>query len=77
MGRQLHVKDSTKGCIANAVIGTGVADFYGSIDYLKEQNYEGWIILENLYELAPMRHLNPDYFEIMKEDVRALKEATK
>lgn len=77
MGNQLHVKDSTKGCIANAIIGSGVADFYDSINYLKEQNYEGWIILENLYELAPMRHLNPDYFELMKEDVRVLKEAVK
>lgn len=77
MGKQLHVKDSTKGCIANAVLGTGVADFYGSIDYLKKHNYEGWIILENLYELLPMRHLNEDYFEIMKEDIRVLKEAVK
>lgn len=75
MGKQLHVKDSTKGCIANAVLGTGVADFYGSIDFLKQQDYEGWIILENLYELLPMRHLNEDYFEIMKEDIRVLKDA--
>lgn len=77
MGKQLHVKDSTKGCIANAIIGTGVADFYGSIDFLKQQGYDGWIILENLYELAPMRHLNSDYFELMKEDVRVLKEAAR
>ena len=75
MGKQLHVKDSTEGCIANAVLGTGVADFYGSIKYLSEQNYDGWLILENLYELAPMRHLNSDYFEIMREDIRVLKEA--
>jgi len=77
MTRQLHVKDSTKGCIANAVLGTGVADFYDSIAFLKQQNYEGWIILENLYELLPMRHLNEDYFKIMKEDIRVLKDAVK
>ncbi len=77
MGNQLHVKDSTPGCIGNAVLGTGVGDFYGTINFLKEKNYEGWLILENVYELASMRHLNPDYFEIMKEDIRVLKEAVK
>ncbi len=77
MGNELHVKDCTKGCNANAIIGTGIAGFQDSIDYLKEQNYEGWIILENLYELEPMRHLHPDdYFEMMREDVAALKQAT-
>ena len=75
MGNQLHVKDSTEGCIANAVIGSGVADFYDSVNFLKEKNYQGWIILENLYELKPMRHLNDDYFEIMKNDIKVLKEA--
>ncbi len=75
MGNQLHVKDSTRGCLANAIIGTGIADFQDSVSYLKEKNYDGWVILENLYELAPMRHLNDDYFELMKEDVAALKKA--
>ncbi|MFV0529454.1 MAG: sugar phosphate isomerase/epimerase family protein [Lachnospiraceae bacterium] len=74
---QLHVKDSIQGCIANAVLGTGVADFAGSIQFLKEQDYNGWLIIENLYELLPMRHLNPDYFEIVKQDVRALKDAVR
>ena len=75
MGNQLHVKDSTKGCIANAILGTGVSDFWGSMGFLKEQQYEGWIILENLYELLPMRHLNEDYFEMMKADIETLKKA--
>lgn len=74
---QLHVKDSTKGCIANAILGTGVSNFYGTIENLKQKGYGGWLILENLYELEGMRHLNPDYFEILKEDVRILKEAVK
>jgi hypothetical protein len=42
---------------------------------LKQQNYRGWLILENLYELLPMRNLNPDYFEIMRQDIAALKKA--
>ena len=77
MGKQLHVKDSTKDCLANAVLGTGVSNFHGSIEFLKQQNYEGWLILENLYELESMRHLDEDYFEIMRADIKALREAVK
>ena len=76
MGNQLHVKDSTLGCIANAILGTGVSDFQGTIEYLKSQDYQGWLILENLYELAPMRHLREDYFDLVKEDIKVLRQAT-
>lgn len=77
MGNQLHVKDGTEGHLANAVLGTGVSDFYGTIEVLKKKNYSGWIILENLYELEGMRHLNPEYFEIMRQDVEVLKKAVR
>lgn len=73
MGNNLHVKDGTEGCLANAVLGTGANNFYGTAEYLKKRDYNGWIILENLYELKNMRHLNPEYIEIMKQDVAVLK----
>ena len=74
---QMHVKDGIKGQNAQYVLGTGTTGYFDTIDFLKKQNYSGWLILENLYELNPMRTLNKDYFEIMKEDIKALKESTK
>ena len=74
MTNQLHVKDGTEGKSSNAILGTGVSDFFGIAKYLKEHNYNGWIILENMYEYEDMRHLNPDYFELMKQDVKVLKD---
>jgi sugar phosphate isomerase/epimerase len=72
---QMHVKDGVKGCNAQYVLGTGTTGFEETIAFLKQQNYRGWLILENLYELLPMRNLNPDYFEIMRQDIAALKKA--
>jgi len=69
----LHVKDGTKGFGASALLGTGTTRFFEQIDFLKEKNYKGWLIIENLYELLPMRELNPDYYEMMAEDIRTLK----
>ena len=72
---QMHVKDGVPGRNASMILGTGTSGFAETIAFLKEQNYEGWLILENLYELEPMRTINPDYFEIMKADITALKAA--
>lgn len=74
---QMHVKDGIKDQNAQYVLGTGTTGYYETIDFLKKKNYSGWLILENLYELETMRKLNKDYFEIMKEDIRVLKESTK
>ena len=77
MMNQLHVKDSTEGHIANALLGTGVSDFKGSIAYLKEHDYSGWLIIENLYEKEDFQNISPERIETVKEDVRRLKEAVR
>jgi sugar phosphate isomerase/epimerase len=74
---QMHVKDGVKGVNAQYILGTGETGFYETMDYLKSKDYDGWLIIENLYELAPMRNLNPDYFEIMREDIASLKKAVR
>lgn len=75
IGTQLHLKDNTEAGLANAICGTGIAHFQEVVDYLKEQNYEGWLILENLYELEDMKCLKKDLHELMRDDVAALKAA--
>lgn len=77
MMNQLHVKDSTEGHIANALLGTGVSDFQGSIAYLKDHGYSGWLIIENLYEKEDFQNISPERMETVKEDVKRLKEAVR
>jgi sugar phosphate isomerase/epimerase len=74
---QLHVKDGKKGSLASSVLGSGDTGFFETMDVLKKKGYKGWLILENLYYLLPMRNLNEDWFEIMKQDVAVLKAAVR
>ena len=74
---QMHVKDGIKGQNASMILGTGTTGYQETIGFLKEKNYSGWLILENLYELNPMRNINKDYFGIMKADIEVLKTSTK
>ena len=59
------------------VLGTGVSNFQGSIDYLKAHQYSGWLIIENLYEKEDFQNVSEERIESVKEDVRRLKEAVK
>jgi sugar phosphate isomerase/epimerase len=72
---QLHVKDGKKGVLAGSLLGEGEANFYGVMDVLKKRNYQGWLILENLYEQMPLRARNEDVFKTFLEDVRILRKA--
>jgi len=72
---QLHVKDGIDGVKSGALLGTGTANFYGSMKALKEHNYEGWIISENFYGRSPLRDLDPDYFVTLKKDMDNLRKA--
>lgn len=74
---QVHIKDSVKGQIANAIVGTGISDVLGSVKYLLEMGFSGWMILENLYEKKAMRQLNTNLIELAKDDVGALKALVK
>jgi sugar phosphate isomerase/epimerase len=74
---QLHVKDGKKGVLAGSLLGQGDANFYGTIETLKKHDYEGWLIIENLYYLQPLRDQNEDLFALFHEDVRILKNAVK
>lgn len=77
LGPQLHAKDGKPGVLAGSLLGEGDANFYGVIDFLKEKNYSGWIILENLYEKQPTNTFETDVFELFTKDVAILKNAIK
>lgn len=75
LGPQLHVKDGRPGVLAGSLLGEGDSGFYQVMDYLKKQNYSGWVILENLYEKRPENTFETDVYELFRKDVEILRHA--
>jgi sugar phosphate isomerase/epimerase len=76
IARQLHVKDGDESFLSSFPLGKGKADFYSQADYLKQQGYCGWIILENFYQEPMMRRWNEkNEMELIKDDLKIAKRA--
>ena len=75
LGNQLHVKDGKAGVLAGSLLGEGESGFNQVMDFLREQNYSGWIIMENLYEKRPENTFETDVYELFRKDVNILKKA--
>ena len=73
LGPQLHVKDGKPGVLAGSLLGEGDSGFYDVMAYLKEKDYKGWIIIENLYEKQPTNNFDTDVFALFTKDVEILK----
>lgn len=70
---EIHVKDGKKNDLSGALLGEGDTGFYDFIEVLKKNNYSGWIISENYYDLEPLSLKNDNPVALMKEDLRILK----
>ena len=73
---QLHVKDGKAGVLAGSLLGDGDSDFAGTIAFLKEKQFNGWIITENLYGKQPLYQIGGDPFIALLEDVKRMRIAT-
>jgi len=73
---QIHVKDGN-GAMSGSLLGTGDSNFYGTIGWLKEHEFSGYIMLENYYDQLPLRSLADNPYDLLREDIRILKEALK
>ena len=69
---QIHAKDGVDK-ISNRLLGDGDADFDGTVEALKEVNYEGWIILENFHDQIAFADPELDAEDMIKEDIKRLK----
>lgn len=73
MDSQLHVKDGINepgGCL----LGEGNTDFFPQMEILKKHGYEGWIIIENYYNLLPLRKCNEqNQMQIINKDLETLR----
>ena len=77
LGPQLHVKDGKPGVLAGSLLGEGDSGFYGVMEYLREKDYSGWIISENLYEKQPTNTFETDVYELFLKDVATMKRVTR
>ncbi len=50
--------------------------FFVVMESLRKRNYTGYLILENYYDQLPLR-AKGDSYELLKEDIRILKEEIK
>lgn len=73
MCSQLHVKDGVE--LSGGYLGSGPSGFFATMDWLAEHGFSGILLLENYYDVLPMRTLGEDPYEIAKEDIRILKKA--
>lgn len=74
---EVHVKDGKGKDLSGALLGTGDAGFYENISVLKENNYDGWLVSENYYDMQPLCKPGDDPVEILRKDIEIIKKAIK
>lgn len=74
MDAQMHVKDGISEP-GECFLGEGNTDFFPQMKILKDRGYKGWIVIENYYNLLPLRRhsANNNQMELLKKDIETLK----
>lgn len=72
---QIHVKDGTEDQLSCRHLGEGNACFRECVDVIREIGYEGWIVLENNYDMPPFNTFENDRFALLRRDVEIMKQA--
>ncbi len=72
---EVHVKDGKGDSLSGALLGTGDVNFYESIQILKNNNYNGWLISENYYDRKPLSLIDSNPVEIIRRDIDILRKA--
>jgi sugar phosphate isomerase/epimerase len=74
---EVHVKDGKGSDLSGALLGTGDVHFYESMDVLKKNGYDGWLVSENYYDMQPLCRPGDDPVEIIRADLDILRAAIK
>jgi len=76
MDNQLHVKDGTD-APGEKLLGRGSTDFYAQMTILRDRKYSGWIIIENYYNLLPLRNEAPEgnQMALLQVDIETVKKS--
>lgn len=73
MCNQLHIKDGE--VMSGGLLGTGPSNFHATMEWLGKHNYTGYILLENYYDVLPLRLQNENPYELLRQDIATLKKA--
>lgn len=71
---EIHVKDGKGKDLSGALLGEGDTNFFGSMEVLKNNNYSGWLLLENYYDQEPLCFKNVDPIVLLRQDIKTLKD---
>ena len=74
MDNQLHVKDGI-GEPGGCLLGEGNTDFFAQMEILRENQFSGWIVIENYYNLLPLRKQGAGgkAMHLLERDIAAIK----
>lgn len=70
---QVHAKDGKNGDLSGAPLGKGDVDLFESIEVLKMQGYDGWIVNENYYDVPPLVTEEDDPVQKIADDLATLR----
>jgi sugar phosphate isomerase/epimerase len=82
LGKQIHLcdgngfyKDNSREGSPNGgyILGTGNGEFFEQMKILMENNFDGWLITENMYWRKPLYDMGNPY-ELAKKDLDIVKE---
>jgi len=71
---ETHVKDGRNKDLSGALLGEGDASFLESARVLNDRGYDGWIVTENYYDMQPLCGPDGDPMDLMRRDVKTLRE---
>lgn len=74
MDSQLHVKDGI-GEPGGCLLGEGNTDFFAQMEILRENQFSGWIVIENYYNLLPLRKQGAGggMMHLLERDIASIK----
>ena len=73
LDNQLHVKDGWNEP-GGSLLGCGNTEFFAQMKMLKEKKFSGWIVIENYYNLLPLKQkaVNGWQMELLKKDIETI-----
>lgn len=71
---QIHIKDGFNGAISSALLGHGDVSFKETAEVIKRTKCTEWLLLENFYYQQPLSLMHEDFFELVKEDIKIVRE---
>lgn len=74
MCNQIHVKDGLN-AMSGSLLGTGDSGFFDTMSWLEDHDYTGYILLENYYDQLPIRTQAENPYDLLREDIRILKDS--